>query len=499
VFERKNPGFDAIVGNPPFAGKNTMAAGNRAHYPVWLQTLHKGAHGNADLVAHFFLRAFGLVRKDGVFGLIATNTIGQGDTRATGLTAILGSKGVITHAIRRLKWPGEAAVVVSVVHVRKGAVPQPILDGRPVRRISAYLVEGELDTSPKPLAANARKAFQGSIVLGMGFTFDDEAAAKGTASSLDDMRRLIEKDPRNAERIFPYIGGEEVNNDPKQEHHRYVIDFGEKNEAEVRASWPELIETVERLVKPQRDILDRAARRERWWRFGDRQPGLYHAIAGLPRVLAITRVSPYLSIAQLPSRTVYSEQLVVLAFANFAPFAALQSRAHEVWTRFFASTLEDRLRYTPSDCFATFPFPPDFETSAELEAAGQAYHDHRAALMIERNEGLTKTYNRFHNRAETSADIVRLRELHTAMDGAVLRAYGWDELADTAHAGHLDETNEDDHKYQGRFFWPAAFRDEILARLLELNAKRAVEERSAGLAPAVAKEAETDANEGDDE
>jgi len=73
VFDRKNPGFDAIVGNPPFAGKNTIAAGNRAAYPQWLQTLHVGAHGNADLVAHFYRRAFGLLRRGGVFGLIATN------------------------------------------------------------------------------------------------------------------------------------------------------------------------------------------------------------------------------------------------------------------------------------------------------------------------------------------------------------------------------------------------------------------------------------------
>ena len=84
VFARDNGGFDAIVGNPPFAGKNTIIAGNTKNYLPWLQTLHEGAHGNADLVAHFFRRAFGLLRRGGVFGLIATNTIGQGDTRASG-------------------------------------------------------------------------------------------------------------------------------------------------------------------------------------------------------------------------------------------------------------------------------------------------------------------------------------------------------------------------------------------------------------------------------
>ncbi len=125
VFDRDNPGFDAIVGNPPFAGKNTIIAGNSPNYLPWLQTLHEGAHGNADLVAHFFRRAFSLLRKDGVFGLIATNTIGQGDTRASGLTPILADGGAILTARRRYKWPGEAAVVVSVVHVVKGEAVAP--------------------------------------------------------------------------------------------------------------------------------------------------------------------------------------------------------------------------------------------------------------------------------------------------------------------------------------------------------------------------------------
>jgi hypothetical protein len=158
-------------------------------------------------------------------GRTATNTIGQGDTRASGLTTILSRGGAILRATRRLKWPGEAAVVVSIVHVVKGEAPSPVLDGQQVRRISAYLVEGDLDTSPASLPANARKAFQGSILLGMGFTFDDVAAAKGEAENLATMRALIAKNPENAERIFPYIGGEEVNTDPCHAHHRYVIDF----------------------------------------------------------------------------------------------------------------------------------------------------------------------------------------------------------------------------------------------------------------------------------
>ena len=505
VFEGKNPGFDAIVGNPPFAGKNTVAAGNRAHYPVWLQTLHPGAHGNADLVAHFFRRAFNLLKRDGTFGLIATNTVGQGDTRATGLTTIIDQGGTISHATRRLKWPGEAAVVVSVVHVLKGVVAPSLLDGRPVSRISAYLVEGSLDQSPSRLAANARKAFSGSFVLGMGFTFDDVAAAKGTASSVAEMKRLVAEHPSNAQRIFPYLGGEELNSHPRHTPQRYIIDFEDLSLDAARAGWPLLVQILEAMVKPQRAKDARQARRERWWRFGDRQPGLYAAIRSLPFVIGNCRVTKHLGFARLPSGIIYSVETNIFAFDNLTPLAALQSRPHEIWARFFASTLEDRLRYTPSDCFATFPFPPNFQTDAALEVVGAGYHDHRAALMIARNEGLTKTYNRFHDPNENSPDIIKLRELHDTMDRAVLTAYGWTDLAariatdPDAKPRHLTEEAEDDHTYQGRYFWPASIRDEVLARLLALNAERAKQERLVGLEPVAGDDDSDDPEESDEE
>ena len=60
VFEGETPGFDSIVGNPPFAGKNTITSGNRAGFLDWLKIISPGAHGNADLSAHFFRRAYGL-------------------------------------------------------------------------------------------------------------------------------------------------------------------------------------------------------------------------------------------------------------------------------------------------------------------------------------------------------------------------------------------------------------------------------------------------------
>ena len=156
---------------------------------------------------------------------------------------------------------------------------------------------------------------------------------------------------------------------------------------------------------------------------------------------------------------------------------------------YFGTSRGATANYSPSDCFENFPFPINFANSAALQSAGQAYHDNRAALMIARDEGMTKTYNRFHDRSETAEDIRRLRELHSEMDCAVLRAYGWDDLAARAAPIFLDETNEDDHTYQGRLFWPSDFRDEVLAQLLVLNAERHAEEVRLGIAPGMKRKA----------
>ncbi|WP_342673064.1 Eco57I restriction-modification methylase domain-containing protein, partial [Chloroflexus islandicus] len=211
VFQRERGGFDVIVGNPPFAGKNTLIAGNPPGYLDWLQQLHESSHGNADLVAHFFRRAFDLLRDGGALGLIATNTIAQGDTRATGLRWICTHGGEIYAARRRVPWPGQAAVIVSVVHLVKGRYEGvKCLDGRHVEQITAFLFHRGGHDDPVRLAENAGKSFIGSYVLGMGFTFDD-TDTKGVATPLAELERLIAANPACREVIFPYIGGEELN------------------------------------------------------------------------------------------------------------------------------------------------------------------------------------------------------------------------------------------------------------------------------------------------
>ena len=145
--------------------------------------------------------------------------------------------------------------------------------------------------------------------------------------------------------------------------------------------------------------------------------------------------------------------------------------------------MKDDLRYTPSDCFETFALPEGFETDRRLEDIGREYYEFRAALMIEYDEGLTQIYNRFHDPDERSSAIGELRRLHDAMDRAVLDAYGWTDIRPTCEFELEWEDDEAEssrrRRKPWRYRWSEPVRDEVLARLLALNAQRAEEERLA--------------------
>jgi len=531
VFERENGGFDGFVSNPPFMGGGRVSGTGGAQYLDWIKTLHEMSHGNADLVAHFFRRSFNLLRKGGSFGLVATNTISQGDTRTTGLHWICTNGGTIHAARKRYRWPGQAAVIVSIVHVIRGKHSSSFeLDGCVVPYITAYLLHSGTHDNPRPLAANEHRAFNGAKIYGQGFIFDDEDQS-GKGNSISEMKRLISSSNSNAQRILPYIGGEEVNDDPGHKYHRYVISFldwplrrenlelswAKANETQkkkwlqagivpidypepVAADWPDLLRVVEAKVKPERMRLradaDGGRLRKFWWLFGRPRPELYSATNGLDNVLANSQVSPHMSFALVPRDWVFSHALNVFALSGYDTFVILQSRVHEVWARMFSSSMKDDLRYTPSDCFETFPFPDGFSFQGPLHRVGKEYYEFRAALMVRNNEGLTKTYNRFHDPEETSLDVLHLRELHEAMDRAVLDAYGWADIKPTCKfiLDYEEEEDEDEvrkRKKPWRYRWPDDVRDEVLAKLLALNKERAEEEKLAGEGTEVGKKSRT--------
>jgi len=174
---------------------------------------------------------------------------------------------------------------------------------------------------------------------------------------------------------------------------------------------------------------------------------------------------------------------MLLLMHEDADFAVIQSRVHEIWARMVGTTLGDALSYT-TICFDTFPRPRCVE-QVSLQDAGARYYDFRARLMERREEGLTKTYNRFHDPDERNAEIIELRRLHAAMDRAVLDAYGWSDIPTDCKFlldYEIDEEEWGNKKKPWRYRWPDDVRDKVLARLLELNAERAKAEARSGLA-----------------
>lgn len=245
----------------------------------------------------------------------------------------------------------------------------------------------------------------------------------------------------------------------------------------VAEDWPDLLGIVENRVKPDRIGLKDKTLRERWWRFARTRPELHSAIEGLARVLAISAVAQHASFGFLPTGMVYAHRLIIFPLESYSTFCALQSRLHEIWIRRFSSTLEDSLCYSPTDCFETFPFPRDWSINPRLEAVGKQYYEFRAGLMQRNGEGLTKTYNRFHDPCENDPDIGRLRQLHEEMDRAVLCEYGWDDIS--VRVEFLCDLNPEEASTSKRFWryrWPDDVHDEVLGRLIELNAERAQEE-----------------------
>jgi hypothetical protein len=194
-------------------------------------------------------------------------------------------------------------------------------------------------------------------------------------------------------------------------------------------------------------------------------------------VLVRALTSEFHMMAFVPKDYIFSHALGVFAFDDDYHFALLQSNVHEVWVWRQASSLESRNRYTPTDCFDTFPFPPleykrmaigewRIETMPEAfqwaAIVGKEYHEHRRQIMLNRWIGLTSTYNLFHNPNCNDPDIVKLRELHTEMDKAVLACYGWDDI-DPQHDFYQNDRG------QTRFTVSPQVRREILERLLDLN------------------------------
>jgi hypothetical protein len=459
-------GFDGVVGNPPFLGGKKISPALGANLREWfVNVLARGLKGNADLVAYFFLRAESLLTSSGSFGLIATNTIAQTDTREVGLDQMVNHGSTIARSIQSKPWPVSSATLeyAAVWGARSQidkSVPR-ISDGEPVRYITTLLEpEGTSTGHPIRLSTNKGKAFIGCFVNCVDeFSVDEET-----------VRRWTQADASLTQVVKAYFGGEELNRSPSGTASRWILDFSGLSLDQVKR-WPEVYTYAYSRIRPARQrIKNKPKLQEKWWLYEATALDMRKAILGLDEVLAIARVSKSLMPLRIKTGGVPSEQVIVFATDSYSDQAILSSSFHQLWAIKYGSGMRSDPRYTPSDVFETFPRP---EGTHRLEVVGRALDEERRKVMLSREIGVTALYNLVndpHLLNASDSEVSNLRDIHAELDEAVLDAYGWSNV--TLHHGF--------HAYRKMVRWtvsPAA-RVEILDRLLGENHRRAALEES---------------------
>jgi len=483
-------GFDAIVSNPPFMGGQKVTGQLGEDLREYLiQDIGRGKRGSADLCSYFLLRDLAIA-PHGRTGIIATNTIAQGDTREVGLDQAVDMGWAVYRAEKSQRWPGTAALEVALLWTgHPGENERCFLDGGRVTGINPSLgPQARVLGNPYSLAANSSESFQGSIVLGKGFVLEPHEA-----------ETLIAKEPRNRAVVFPYLNAEDLNSRWDRSARRWVINF-HNWPIEKAKEYEETFAIIDEKVRPERQRTNpggsyvlRKPLPQRWWQYAEKRPALQRAIADLDRVLVIARHSKTALPQFVTTAQVMSEATVVFATDKTTLLALLSCSQHYWWAIANGSSIKGDLRYTPSDIYDKLAKPT---LTNRMDRAGDLLDEFRRDLMKSRKVGLTALYDRVHSEAERDEDVARLREIHVEIDEAVREAYALDEEREPAirefegrvaseplpgwreiELGHgFHETR------QGvRFTISAQARADVLDKLLALNHYRYEQEVKQGL------------------
>lgn len=405
------PAANAIISNPPYHGSQNLRQVLDEEYVEWLKEHFDS--GLKDLCVYWFRRAADQMRPDDRAGMVGTNSISQNRARGASLNYVVERGGVITDAVSRQRWPGEAVVNVSIVNWVSQPSRSPdqfVLDGEPVEGINTRLRESLLPIEEyERLAPNAGRSFQGPIPAGSFYLEVEEA--KGM---------LARPEANYSEVVRPYLIGDDITEDPQQQPRRFVVDFGFMT-LEKAMLYPAALDFVKRVVKPERDENRDAGFRRYWWRFGRPRGEMREAIEPLSRYIAGNRIGKRFLFCWAEPTTCPSDLTIVFAFEDDYAMGVLTSSIHEAWARSESSTLRIDLRYTPTSCFEAFPWPqPDARVRDGIGDIAQRLIERRQVICVENEIGLTDLYNRVEEGAWSEVDA-----LHKELDEAVTHAYGW--------------------------------------------------------------------------
>jgi SAM-dependent methyltransferase len=469
------PEADYIVSNPPFIGNARMREMLGDGYSETLRKAYKDVPDTVDFVMYWWHKAADLVRNGKVdrFGLITTNTVTQTQQRKV-IDFHQAQKPSIQlfFAIPDHPWTDKgAAVRIAMTSARKSAfsgtlgnvlqlgkiihevdaeTPEDMADSvdvclKNVSNIFSNLQSGSNVSSAFPLNSNTQISCPGVKLHGSGFCVTQQEA------------NLLER-----ERIYPYLNGRDL---LQISRNICVIDLFGLSEAKVQQEYPRLYQWVFERVKPERDQNNRAVYREKWWIFGEPRANFRPALHNLNRYVATVETAKHRVFTFLEKDVLPDNMLIAIALEDAYFLGVLSSKTHVTWALAAGGTLEDRPRYNKTVCFDPFPFPDPTEPQKQkIRDLGDRLDAHRKRVQAAHPEvTITAMYNLLEKlrKAEPLDDkdkafnqkalVSTLKQIHDELDAAVFEAYGWE----------TDLTDE-----------------QILERLVKLNADRAEEERN---------------------
>ena len=471
------PEADYVVGNPPFIGTAAMRAALGDGYAEAVRKTYRNVPESADYVMYWWDKAADLLRAGNVrrFGFITTNSIRQTFSRRVLQHHMDATPPLsLVFAISDHPWVDSAegaAVRIAMTTAVQGHAPGRLLrvvsespgSGEEVKVdlvaqqgvIQADLTIGSNVSAAKPLHANESITGRGLQLFGAGFIVTPAEAAQLGLGTIPGLEKHIR----------PYRNGRDLAATPRNV---MVIDLFGLTAEEVRRQYPAVYQWVYERVKPERDQNNRASYRNNWWIHGEPRAALRPALAGLGRYIATIETSRRRYFVVLDGAILPDNKLVVIALEDAYFVGVLSSRIHVTWAIRAGSWLgvgNDSV-YVKTACFEKFPFPDASgaqkarirDLAEELDAhrkRQQAQHPkltltdmYNVLEKLRAGEPLSNAEKVTHEQGLVSV----LRQLHDDLDAAVFDAYGWP---------------------------PTLTDEEILSRLVALNAERAAEEARA--------------------
>ena len=460
VFDRENPGFDAIAGNPPFLGNRLWKSMIHELMQWQAQMILGRSPGKIDLSVVFHRRATDLLRQGGVYGLLATTNIAEGSSIPIGLGQI-SKQGSFIFAIKTFKWPGKASVTASVVGFFKGEFKgAKTSDGIDCERIGPRL-EPEIADGWEPVPVPA------SI-----FCFEGVHNGKGLASVLERGNPWLERllaEPNSL--IRPYISGNDITNHALHDVDRWALDIMDRSLDEIKEGWPIAYEFLIEVVKPTRTkeaLKSYKGLYERWWQFWNHRADLVRRLRKHRECIVFSKITKHPICMISDTEWIYTNKVLLIGCERKDAFAICLSSFFTEWVvarqgaKFgVGATLSLSIR----EAFETFPLP-DHVLSDEGISAAREFGETARAWCLAANKGLTDFANALGDANCTDSEFEHARTLLNAIDQFVAGAFGFDGVLDARgyyQAPYIASVNSN------AYVVPPDSRASILGHLLAMN------------------------------